>query len=161
MLIAILFIVGVVFGLFGGWTASQKNRDAGEGAVLGFLFGPFGVLVEALLPTKEPGPEPPSAMARGFREKMTDQGRVVRNLQDEAAERERRLARARALDEEWLARKEESDRLRDERREWTRRVIWRFGWFRSMPETLQPILIGMAVSIPILFLMIYVVGPRL
>ncbi len=45
-------VSAVVFGGFGAWIAGQKNRDANEGAVLGGLFGPIGVIVEALLPTR-------------------------------------------------------------------------------------------------------------
>jgi hypothetical protein len=40
-----------VFGLFGSWVARQKQRRELEGLILGALFGPFGVLIEALLPT--------------------------------------------------------------------------------------------------------------
>ncbi len=35
---------------FGAWVACQKNRSGHEGFFLGVLFGPFGVLIEALLP---------------------------------------------------------------------------------------------------------------
>jgi len=44
---------GLVFAMLGRWVADQKHRDPNEGALLGFLLGPFGVLVELLLPTKE------------------------------------------------------------------------------------------------------------
>lgn len=44
-------VVGTAFGVFGGWVASQKGRDVGEGVALGFVLGPFGVLIEALLPS--------------------------------------------------------------------------------------------------------------
>ena len=54
----ILFIglgVWVAFAVLAGWIATQKNRAIEEGVILGLLFGPFGTLVEALLPsmTKE------------------------------------------------------------------------------------------------------------
>ena len=48
-----LIIVGLllaVFGCFGAWVAVQKQRGTTEGIILGLLFGPLGVLVEALLP---------------------------------------------------------------------------------------------------------------
>jgi hypothetical protein len=38
-------------GPLGGWVAGQKGRSGAEGFALGFVFGPFGVLVEALLPS--------------------------------------------------------------------------------------------------------------
>ena len=50
----VFFVTTVVvfgFSILGGWLAREKNRDATEGYALGFLFGPFGVLIEALLPT--------------------------------------------------------------------------------------------------------------
>jgi hypothetical protein len=58
-----LILIGIsaaVFSGLGGWVATQKRRDTGEGMVLGLLFGPFGVLVEALLPQggEQPGNSP-------------------------------------------------------------------------------------------------------
>ena len=53
-LILPVLILAFVFGCLGSWIASQKNRGGGEGFWLGFLFGPFGVLIEALLPTIAP-----------------------------------------------------------------------------------------------------------
>lgn len=41
---------GLVFGLLGRWVADQCGRRGSEGFVLGFLFGPVGVIIEALLP---------------------------------------------------------------------------------------------------------------
>ena len=52
-LILLWLAVASVMGFFGAWVADQKGRGPGEGATLGFLFGPFGVLVEALLPDLE------------------------------------------------------------------------------------------------------------
>jgi hypothetical protein len=51
-----------------GWDrlAAQKGRSTVEGAVLGFVFGPLGVLVEALLPTVRNRNHPRPA-ARGSR----------------------------------------------------------------------------------------------
>ncbi len=47
---------GLIFGAFGAWVAAQRGRGGGEGLILGFLFGPLGVLVEALLPQGAPQP---------------------------------------------------------------------------------------------------------
>jgi hypothetical protein len=55
----ILFIAvanGVIFGILGSWVAGTKTRDKDEGFLLGFLFGPFVVLIEALLPIGVPKP---------------------------------------------------------------------------------------------------------
>src|SRR5208282_464849 len=40
------------------FVASQKKRPQGEGCVLGCLFGPLGVIVEACLPTILPSVRP-------------------------------------------------------------------------------------------------------
>ncbi len=45
-------IAWFAFGCFASWVASQKERSLLEGFILGALFGPLGVLVEALLPSQ-------------------------------------------------------------------------------------------------------------
>lgn len=50
-----VFVLAAAFvllasGTFGAWVAQQKRRSGGEGFLLGCLFGPFGILIEALLP---------------------------------------------------------------------------------------------------------------
>jgi hypothetical protein len=47
-------VVWVLLGPFGGWIAAQKYRSPVEGLALGWIFGPLGVIVEALLPTLSP-----------------------------------------------------------------------------------------------------------
>lgn len=42
--------VGAVFSVVGAWVAGQKGRSTTEGAVIGFMLGPLGALIEALLP---------------------------------------------------------------------------------------------------------------
>ena len=49
VIIAICVASGV-FAAFGVWVAAQKDRSLVEGAILGLLFGPVGVIVEACLP---------------------------------------------------------------------------------------------------------------
>jgi hypothetical protein len=48
-----LLVLWFLFAILGTWVAGQKNRNGVEGFALGFLFGPLGVLIEALLPTPE------------------------------------------------------------------------------------------------------------
>lgn len=43
-------LLAAVFGGLGAWIATQRRRDSSEGFKLGLVFGPLGVLVEALLP---------------------------------------------------------------------------------------------------------------
>ena len=54
-LISIEFFVisAIVFGLLGRYIAKQKNRSVAEGFWLGFLFSALGVIIVALLPTKD------------------------------------------------------------------------------------------------------------
>ncbi len=52
-----LLVIGVlwavVLGGIGYWIAGEKNRDGVEGAALGCLLGPLGLIIEAVLPTGE------------------------------------------------------------------------------------------------------------
>ena len=50
-ILAIIWILG--FGWLGAWAAGQKNRSLKEGLLLALVLGPYGVLVELLLPTKD------------------------------------------------------------------------------------------------------------
>lgn len=50
ILIGIVAAYLAVFGWLGQWVATQCGRGAIEGLLLGMLLGPFGVLIEALLP---------------------------------------------------------------------------------------------------------------
>ncbi len=43
-------LIAIVFGVIGAWVGEQCGRGEGEGFVLGLLLGPFGVLIEAMLP---------------------------------------------------------------------------------------------------------------
>ena len=49
-------ITAIVFGLLGRYIAKQKNRSGAEGFWLGVLFSALGVIIVALLPTKEEKP---------------------------------------------------------------------------------------------------------
>ena len=42
----------LVCAVAGGAVAKEKNRDAVEGVIFGAIFGPIGVVITALLPTK-------------------------------------------------------------------------------------------------------------
>jgi hypothetical protein len=45
-----------ICGLIGTYVAVERNRSPIEGSVLGFLLGPIGVLVVALMPIGAPKP---------------------------------------------------------------------------------------------------------
>ena len=49
--------------VIGGKVAKEKNRDAAEGVLFGALFGPIGILITAVLPTKPASGQPQQANA--------------------------------------------------------------------------------------------------
>ena len=46
-------VVSIVTGFLGRYVAKEKNRSTSEGFILGFFFNLLGVIIVALLPTKE------------------------------------------------------------------------------------------------------------
>lgn len=42
-------VASVIFGVIAANVASAKQRASGEGFLLGFMLGPIGLLIEALL----------------------------------------------------------------------------------------------------------------
>jgi hypothetical protein len=54
--VIVLGLIWLASGVLGRYVALQKGRSAGEGFALGFLFGPLGALIEALLPAAPPPP---------------------------------------------------------------------------------------------------------
>ncbi len=50
-LLVVLVVDLVVFGALGAYIGAQKGREKAEGWILGGTFGPFGVLLVALLPS--------------------------------------------------------------------------------------------------------------
>lgn len=83
-----LYVVGAMVGVWclmgwlGGWVARQKRRPPHEGAWLGLLFGPLGVIVEALLPSAEVKRPIRRRDGYDFREDDPDEDRAMRYLQD-------------------------------------------------------------------------------
>ena len=74
-----LILIGVLafaFGGLGAFVAVQKRRDAAEGLIMGALFGPLGVLVEALLPQ---GSQNAAGSAKGsqVRRNIDEQGVIA------------------------------------------------------------------------------------
>ena len=51
-MIELLSVLAIGSGVLGGYIARQKNRSLTEGAIIGFLFSVIGVIVVALLPSK-------------------------------------------------------------------------------------------------------------
>ena len=53
MFIGLGFILAIIMGFLGSYVATEKNRSGTEGFLLGLLFSILGVIIVALLPTKE------------------------------------------------------------------------------------------------------------
>ena len=62
--LVILIPIWIVMGAFGAWVAMAKNRSPIEGLMLGLLFGPFGVLITALLPNESDQGTTPASTGR-------------------------------------------------------------------------------------------------
>ncbi len=41
---------------------------------------------------------------------------------------------------------------------WFNRVVIRFGWFRALPETARPIVVGLAVALPVIGMIVVFFG---
>jgi hypothetical protein len=52
-----LLMLGLVFGFLCSWIAGRRGRSRVQGFVLGFLFGPVGIIVELVLPRVPDRPE--------------------------------------------------------------------------------------------------------
>jgi MFS family permease len=52
-IIIISVIAGFITGLIGMYVAKEKNRSDSEGFLFGFLLSLIGIIIVALLPTKE------------------------------------------------------------------------------------------------------------
>ena len=51
--IIILIALSLLIGFLGRYVAMEKNRSAAEGFWIGFIFSVLGIIIIALLPTKE------------------------------------------------------------------------------------------------------------
>lgn len=81
-------LVWILFVGLGAYISTQKNRQAIEGVLLALLFGPLGLIVAALLPTKAPA-APPAPR------------KTAKQLAAEQEERERRaLESGEAIDDD-------------------------------------------------------------
>jgi muconolactone delta-isomerase len=153
-----LMIYAATFGGLSMWIATQKNRDQGEGIILGLLFGPFGCLIEALMPagTYTPPSEPhvPTSLdAETIARIKANQSAYQDKLRKERAAVRAREANADAF---WAVFEKEKARERAEakaRRDKSYRARGiepgPFAWFKLWPEWLQATLLGLAVPSPI------------
>jgi hypothetical protein len=155
------FVLGVIavmliFGAFGRYVAAEKNRDPGEGFLLGLLFGPLGVLVEACLPNIPPPatPAPPSSaeialMRRQEADRQSEKEKAAAALADFRRRKEAILQR---YNERIAAEKAERHSQRRAERDKAYRALgiepgpW--AWYKALSEVKQAIVLGLAFAVP-------------
>ena len=72
-----------VAALVGSFVASAKGRSASEGFFLGLILGPFGLLIEALLPTlRSQGSPSPTPTRSTFEDEPFDPGQLSKKCPD-------------------------------------------------------------------------------
>jgi hypothetical protein len=138
------------FAGYGLWIASIKRRHPAEGTLVGLIFGPIGCVVEACLQERTAEEIEEQRMRR--REEA--QARLVEEkaqnvaLQVQAAER-RQEAQSRA--EVARARRAKSY---EQCSAWFDKAILKFGWYKALPEVVQPMVIGLLISVPLVAVLI-------
>lgn len=88
----VLIVVWIAMGCLAAWIAAQKKRAPVEGFLLGLVFGPLGVIVEALLPSQHvpipgrhasgPRARKPSPRDRATQAEGDQDGAVPRDVLD-------------------------------------------------------------------------------
>jgi len=164
--VEILLLFWLMMGALASWIASQKGRSGVEGFVLGVLFGPLGVIVEAVLPSPislPPAPRVHSQAAAGAAPPLSDD--EIERMRRREIERAKLLARQMELlreneEQAFAYRREVYRRLARSCRyllllAWSSvRYFLLFGWFRDIPDWLQAIALGLVFAIPGIILLI-------
>ncbi len=87
----ILLVSCVACAVAGASVAKEKGREPLEGVIFGALFGPIGIVVTALLPTKQTTPMGQSDIGRDKARSLDDRGQIAylenryRDILDEVA----------------------------------------------------------------------------
>lgn len=142
-----------LFGCFGAWVACQKNRGFDEGLALGLLFGPFGVLIEALLPSLPTPASQPSLDKQASAAAADAYAAKARREADDIAMQQ---ARAAWLDKQALAAADAAANAKA-RREAQHAALREKGiepgpmaWFKVLPDWIQAVLMGAGLSFLVL-----------
>jgi hypothetical protein len=143
LIVGLALISWLVFGVFGVWVACEKGRNELEGLFLGLFFGPFGVLIEALLPTvQRPTPRVPS---QSERELAAAESRVIELKQRRRSEEISRLLQ-----------QQRADRVRRRQEVWAKLANRRRELWEATPDWARMTLVGVAagllVCLPLFFL---------
>jgi len=137
--------IAVVFAVLGAYIAAQKNRDQGEGLLLGCLFGPLGVLIEALLPI-------------GHDQKTREEEREAAITERETATAGRDKAQKEWVAKQakqalsWMSAVWEWHTARRARRDKAYRAMgiepgpW--AWYQALSDLKQAVVLGLAIGLP-------------
>ena len=83
MIIGIGLLLAIIMGILGRYVAKEKNRSAAEGFWIGFLFSILGVIIVALLPTKEK--EKPTELTDERRKEMELKAEALSDIKQEGS----------------------------------------------------------------------------
>jgi hypothetical protein len=143
-------LIWLSFAGYGLWIASIKRRHPAEGILLGLFFGPIGCVVEACLQERTAEEIEEQRMQR--REEA--QARLEEEKERNAASR----VQAAELRQEAQSRAEVARVRRAESYEqlsaWFYQTILKFGWYKALPEVVQPMVIGLLISVPLVAVLI-------
>jgi hypothetical protein len=151
LFLALLF--ALVCAILGSWVSKQKGRESEEGAALGCLFGPFGVLVGALMPNavKQPPPPPdPAAIAAAAAAEAKRQADYQAFLAKQAADAAAQAERNRIAWENFKA------KFAAFFRPIGNAILWVVTgrWYGASPDWLRPIYWGLGIALPVVCLLI-------
>jgi hypothetical protein len=145
-------VIWLSFAGYGFWIATIKRRQPAEGILFGVLLGPIGCVVEACL-----------------RERTAEQIEAQRLRRcEEAQARLEEKQESLVVTQTEMARRQKDAKARGEmaraRRahayarfcEWFDRTIVKFGWYKALPEVVQPMVVGLLISLPLVIVLVYV-----
>jgi hypothetical protein len=144
-IIVIWIVFALIFGTLGGWIASQKGREVGEGVLLGSLFGPLGVIIEACLPQATAEAKEEAQAQRSMAQSYARSAEVADQDRDREFWRKRQIEEA-----ESLARRQADRAARKLERDEAYRARGvepgRFAWYRALSDLGQALVLGGALG---------------
>jgi hypothetical protein len=143
-------VIWLSFAGYGYWIAAIKRRQPTEGMLIGLFLGPIGCVVEACLRerTVEEVEERRVRLQEEAQAKLEEQQEQYGARQ---AERARRRQEAQKRAEAARTRRAEAyERFSA----WFDQAILKFGWYKTLPEVAQPMVIGLLISVPFVLVLI-------
>lgn len=92
--LVVAVVATLVFGCLGAWISALKGRDWSEGFCLGFLFGPLGCLIAALMPAQSEPAQSGEVQARLAAWNRAECERAERQRLEDEAHWAKQMARA-------------------------------------------------------------------